>query len=90
MPDQSALNKLAVKQKVSAKYNAQGKIKSDTVFKHFTTFFKFFPYIHSVTIKPWHKDKLHSELKIYEFDYILDEYERIKNNEQRNSNLFYH
>lgn len=76
MPDQSALNKLAVKCKVPAKYNAQGKIKTNTVFKHFTTFFRFFPYIRAVTIKPWHTDKLHSELKIFEFDDILEEYQR--------------
>lgn len=81
MPDQSALNKLAVKKKASAGYNEQGKIKSDTVFKHFTTFFKFFPYIRAVTIKPWHTDKLHSELKIFEFDDILDEYKRSTENE---------
>ncbi len=73
MPDQSALNKLAVKRKIPAKYNAQGKIHPDTVFKHFTTFFKFFPYIHAVTIKPWHTEKLHNELRIFEFDDILDE-----------------
>lgn len=90
MPDQSALNKLAVKRKASAGYNAQGKIKSDTVFKHFTTFFKFFPYIRAVTIKPWHVDRLHNELKIYEFDDILEEYKRSKEIEQRNSHLFYH
>lgn len=76
MPDQSALNKLAVKQKIPKKYNCQGKIKKDTVFKHFTTFFKFFPYVRAVTIKPWHTDKLHNELKIFEFDDILEEYKR--------------
>lgn len=76
MPDQSALNKLAIKRKVPAKYNAQGKIKEDTVFKHFTTFFKFLPYFRAVTIKPWHRDLLHNELKIYEFDDIWEEYKR--------------
>ena len=90
MPDQSALNKLAVKHKVPAKYNAQGKIKPDTVFKHFTTFFKFFPYIRAVTVKPWHTDKLHNELKIFEFDDIIEEYQRSNENEQRNSYIFYH
>ena len=78
MPDQSALNKLAVKKKIAHKYNEQGKIKSDTVFKHFTTFFKFFPYIHAVTIKPWHIEKLHEGLKIFEFDDILEEYKKEK------------
>ena len=89
MPDQSALNKLAVKRKIPARYNEQGKIERNTVFKHFTTFFKFFPYIRAVTIKPWHTDKLHKELGIFEFDDILDEYKRSNQNEQRNTNLFY-
>lgn len=89
MPDQSALNKLAVKRKVSAKYNAQGRIRSDTVFKHFTTFFRFFPYIRAVTIKPWHTDRLHNELKIFEFDDILEEYQRSDQCEQTYPDLFY-
>lgn len=89
MPDQTALNKVAVKRKVPAKYNEQGKIKPDTVFKHFTTYFRIFPYIRAVTIKPWHTDKLHNELKIFEFDDILEEYQRSSKNEQRNSHLFY-
>lgn len=76
MPDQTALNKLAVKHKIPTKYNAQGKIKSDTVFKHFTTFFKFFPYIHTVTVKPWQEEKMHEKLGIFEFDDILQEYKR--------------
>lgn len=89
MPDQSALNKLAVKRKVPAKYNAQGKIKPDTVFKHFTTFFKFFPYIRTITVKPWHTDKLHNKLKIFEFDDIIEEYKRSIENEQGDSYIFY-
>lgn len=89
MPDQSSLNKLAVKRKTSNKYNEQGKIKSDTVFKHFTTYFKIFPYIHAVTIKPWHIDKLHSELKIFEFDDIFEEYQRSSKNEDRDTHIFY-
>ena len=90
MPDQSALNKLAVKRKVSGRYNAQGRIRHDTVFKHFTTFFKFFPYVRAVTIKPWHTERLHNKLTILEFDDILEEYQRRNQNEQRNSNLFYY
>lgn len=90
MPDQTALNKLAVKRKLPARYNAQGAIKRDTVFKHFTTFFRFFPYFRAVTIKPWHTDRLHGELHIFEFDDILEEYERSKPNEQRDPDLFYH
>ena len=89
MPDQSALNKLAVKRKLNGKYNNQGRIRSNTVFKHFTTFFKFFPYIRVVTIKPWNTDKLHDELGIFEFDDILEEYKRSNQNEQRDTCIFY-
>ncbi len=71
MPDQTALNKLAVKTKLPAKFNAQGAIKKDTVLKHFTTFFRFFPYFHSVTVKPWQTEELHKTLKIFEFDDII-------------------
>ena len=81
MPDQTALNKLSVKRKIPAKYNNQGKIKTDTVFKHFTTYFKFFPYIRAVTIKPWDTERLHGTLGIFEFDDILEEYKRRKENE---------
>lgn len=90
MPDQSALNKLAVKRKIPGKYNAQGRIKPDTVFKHFTTFFKFFPYIRAVTIKPWHTDRLHKELKIFEFDDILEAYQRSEKHAKRDPNLLHH
>lgn len=80
MPDQTALNKLSVKKKISQKYNEQGKIKSDTVLKHFTTFFKFFPF-RAVTVKPWQEDELHNKLGIYEFDNLLNEYKRSNENE---------
>ncbi len=89
MPDQSALNKLALKQKLPQKYNEQGKIKSDTVFKHFTTFFRFLPFIHAVTVKPWDTEKLHNDLKIFEFDEIINEYQRSKLNEQRDPDFLH-
>ncbi len=76
MPDQSALNRLAVKKRVAVRYNEQGRIKENTVFKHFTTFFRLFPYPHPVTVKPWHAERLHRELKIFEFDDLLEEYQR--------------
>ncbi len=88
MPDQSALNKLAKKRKVSSCYNAQGKIHKKTVFKHFTTFFKILPYIRPVTIKPWQIELLHNELKIFEFDDILTQFKEQKN-EQRNPDFLH-
>lgn len=89
MPDQTALNKLAMKVRVSGRYNNQGKMKKDTVFKHFTTFFRFLPRVRAVSVKPWQVDKMHKELGIYEFDDIIKEYQRREKNEQRNTNLFY-
>lgn len=73
MPDQTALNRLAAKKKVPSMYNEQGKIKDDTVFKHFTTFFKFFPKFKAVTVKPWDVKRMHEVLGLYEFDGLISE-----------------
>lgn len=78
MPDQSAINKLAKsKRLMPRKYNEQRKLRKDTVFQHFTTSFRFFPWFHTVTIKPWQIDKMHNELKLNEYDDILNEYTSI-------------
>ena len=79
MPDQSSLNKLA-KEKliVPRKYNEQRKLKTDTVFQHFTTTFVFFPYIHTRTVKPWDVERMHNVLKLYEYDDILKNYHIVK------------
>lgn len=76
MPDQSALNRLAVKQRLPARFNNQGRVRDDTVFKHFTTYFALFPYIRPVTVKPWQTDDVHRRLGIHEFDGIFEEYRR--------------
>ncbi len=75
MPDQSAINKLAVSKKICPrKYNEQRKLKPDTVMQHFTTSFRFFPYIRTVTVKPWDIPRLHEVLKLHEYDDLLSEY----------------
>ena len=82
MPDQSALNKLSeFKCIVPSKYNEQHMMHDDTIFRHFTTTFRFFPKFKTQTIKPWHIDKLHNVLNTYCFDDILDEYKEIKERE---------
>ena len=81
MPDQSALNKSAVKKKIPVRFNEQGRIKKDTVFKHFSTYFEFFPYFRPVTVKPWDEKGLHEKLGITEFDDILAELNKEKNYE---------
>lgn len=80
MPDQSAINKIAVSKKIMPrKYNEQRKLHKDTVLQHFTTSFRFFPWFHALTIKPWNIDKVHKELKIREYDSIFEEYTEIMN-----------
>lgn len=79
MPDQSALNRLAEKHKLPARFNNQGRMRCDTVFKHFTTYFELFPYVHPITVKPWQTDAVHKKLKIFEFDDIFDEFRRLYN-----------
>ena len=74
MPDQGALNKLSKKRKVERRYNEQWKIRKNTIFKHFTTFFEFRPLFKAITIKPWDIDLVHKKLKIFEFDDELNDY----------------
>ena len=79
MPDQSALN-FCVKYKkiVGRKFNDQKEVRKDTVFRHFSNTFKFFPYFKVQKIKPWDEEKLHAVLKTHEFDDILAEWRALK------------
>ncbi len=79
LPDQSALNKVAVsKLIIDTKYNDQHKVCPDTIFRHFSTTFILFPRIKTQKVKPWQIDRMHDILETYEFDDILDEYLQIK------------
>ena len=78
MPDQSSLNKLASYKKIEPrKFNEQRKLREDTVLQHFTTTLRFFPLFHTITIKPWHIEKVHHKLKIFEYDDLLNEYQNL-------------
>lgn len=79
MPDQSAINKLSQSKKIyPRKYNEQRRLHPDTVFQHFTTSFRLFPWVHTVTVKPWQTEKVHKILKLYEYDDLLNEYSCVK------------
>ncbi|MBP3634667.1 MAG: hypothetical protein J6J43_08865 [Oscillospiraceae bacterium] len=81
MPDQSAINKLAHRKKICGRqYNEQRKLHKETVFQHFTTSFRFFPYFHAVSVKPWNIDGMHNILKLHEYDHILQQYTQEKTN----------
>lgn len=79
MPDQSALNKLAARKKTAPRrYNEQRKLQKDTVLQHFTTSFRFLPWFHAVSVKPWQIDRMHGVLKLHEYDGLLSEYLSLK------------
>ncbi len=79
MPDQSALNFCSRYKKIMpTKYNNQKEITKDTVFRHFSNTFQFFPYFKVISIKPWNEKALHQQLNCYEIDDILDEWKALK------------
>lgn len=81
MPDQSALNKICKYKKIMPRrFNEQRKLRKDTVIQHFSTTFRFFPWIKTVTVKPWQIDEMHSNLKNFEYDDILLKYCEEKEN----------
>ena len=82
LADQAALNKSISRRKlVARKYNEQGeRPQKDTVLHHFSNNFKFFPYFRVQKVKPFEVDKIHKVLKITEYDDILKEYKKLKDN----------
>lgn len=75
MPDQSALNKLAVNKRLApTRYNEQHTLKADTVLQHFSTTLHLFPWFHTQTVKPWQPEAMHSVLQLHAYDDILQQY----------------
>ena len=80
LPDQSAINKLAVRKRIAPrKYNEQYHLRPDTMIQHFTTSFRFKPYFHTLTVKPWDVERVHSVLHLHEYDDLLEQYLNLKN-----------
>ena len=82
LADQAALNKMIEKRKLMPrKFNEQGeRPKNDTVLHHFSNNFKFWPYFRVQKVKPFDVERIHSVLKITEYDDILEEYSKLKEN----------
>lgn len=82
LADQAALNKSITRRKLMPrKYNEQGeRPREDTVLHHFSNNFKFLPYFRVQRVKPFEVEKIHNVLKITEYDDILKEYEKLKDN----------
>ncbi|MFD1318343.1 glycosyltransferase family 8 protein [Loigolactobacillus zhaoyuanensis] len=78
MPDQTALNKFVQFRQIAPRqFNEQRRLQRNTVFQHFTTSFRLFPWIHTLTVKPWQVERMHRELKLHEYDDILNEYRQL-------------
>lgn len=81
LPDQSAINKLACRKRIAPRrFNEQYHLRPDTVIQHFTTSFRFWPYFHILTVKPWDVGRVHSVLHLHEYDDILNQYLQLKDN----------
>ena len=82
LADQAALNKSIEKRKlIDRKFNEQEeRPRKDTVLHHFSNNFKFWPYFRVQKVKPFEIDKIHEVLKITEYDDILSEYNKLKDN----------
>lgn len=80
--DQTALYKLC-REKVYLpfRFNEQRAIKPDTVIKHFNKGLRYLPYFRSYNYKQWQVNKVHSFLKIHDFDDIYEQYEKLFPNE---------
>ncbi|MBO4855250.1 glycosyltransferase family 8 protein [Candidatus Saccharibacteria bacterium] len=79
LPDQTSLNLYSRRKKiVDRKFNEQKRETEDTVFRHFSTTFRFWPMFHTQKIKPWDIEKLHDVLKCHAFDDVLDEYLKVR------------
>lgn len=82
LADQAALNKSIIKRKLMPlKYNDQRERPTkDTVLHHFSNNFKFWPYFRVQKVKPFEIDKVHNILKIHQYDDVLSEYDKLKEN----------
>ena len=77
LPDQHALNRCWTKRKIMpAIYNSQKKSSAQTVFRHFSTTLQFIP-PRSISVKPWDRERMHSELNCHEYDSLLDRLDQI-------------
>jgi lipopolysaccharide biosynthesis glycosyltransferase len=80
LADQAALNKsIRRRELVDRKYNEQEeRPRRDTVLHHFSNNFKFWPYFRVQKVKPFDVERVHNVLGVYEYDDILEMYNRLK------------
>lgn len=78
LSDQTVLNKFSTKKLIIPRmFNEQKKTKNDTVIRHFCKTIVWVPF-RTKNIKQWDIEKMHNDLKCFEFDDILEEYQKLK------------
>lgn len=78
--DQSALIRSTTKRKIlPQRFNDQKFLHRHTVVRHFSKRLFYLPYPHTENIKQWHVDKVHKKFGYHQFDDILNEYLKLKN-----------
>ena len=76
MPDQTSLNELAqAKRILPRRFNDQRRTHQDTVMRHYSNCFGFFP-PRLISVKPWDIDRMHDVLGAHELDDLYEEFEQ--------------
>jgi lipopolysaccharide biosynthesis glycosyltransferase len=85
MPDQTALNVVTKKNKIiiPQNYNEQLTLHEDTVIRHYNKRLYWWPYIHTVNIKPWQVKAFKKQFRYHTHDELLDEYVSLKKDYER-------
>ena len=79
--DQSALiraSKRGDKKLISQRFNDQKRLYKNTVLRHFSRRLFWFPYPHTENIKQWQVEQVHKKFGYCQFDDILEEYRKVK------------
>ena len=81
LPDQHALNFCEpLRRIVPSIFNDQRRHHTDTLFRHYSTTWRVFPYPHTVGVKPWEQERMHRQLDDHSCDSIYEEFILFKNN----------
>lgn len=77
LPDQTAINRTAKIHYLPSKFNEQHKKRADTVIQHFSMAIQLIP-PKTVTVKPWQPELMHDVLGLYDYDDIIEAWQKLK------------
>lgn len=79
-PDQDAINAMCIdKVFLPSRFNDQRKIHKDTVIRHYCKSIRWLPFYHTINVKPWEIESMHTKHKVFVHDELLNEYVSLKN-----------